>query len=337
MITGDHPATARHIAEQLGIPTGGGVLSGRELSRLTPGQLADRVEDVSVYARVAPEHKLHIVAALQERGHVVAMTGDGVNDAPALKRADIGVAMGVTGTDVAKEAADMVLLDDDFATIVRAVREGRLIYDNVRKFIRYILTSNSGELAVMLLAPFLGLPLPLLPLQILWINLVTDGLPALALSLEPPERRVMSRPPHPPTESIFGRGLGLHVLMAGALMGAVSLGAGYYYWATDHASWQTVVFTTLTLSQMGLALAVRSERDPLYRIGLFSNRALLGSVVLTFALQLAVVYLPPLQSVFKTVALSPADLLVAVLLSTVVFWAVEVRKLIAAGGRPRPA
>lgn len=328
MITGDHPLTAAFIAEQLGISTEGGILTGRDLATLSPEELGRRVEEVSVFARVSPEHKLAIVRALQERGHIVAMTGDGVNDAPALKQADIGVAMGVTGTDVSKEAADMVLLDDDFATIVAAVEEGRVIYDNIRKFIRYILSSNSGELSVMLIAPFVGLPLPLLPLQILWINLVTDGLPALALSLEPPERDIMRRPPHPPSESIFGRGLGVHVLWVGLLMGLVSLGVGYAYRVAGHETWQTQVFTTLTLSQMGLALAVRSERDALFRVGFLSNKALVGSVLLTFGLQLGVVYLPFLQGVFHTHPLSAVDLLVALALSTVVFWAVEGQKWI---------
>ena len=337
MITGDHPVTAVYIAEQLGISTEHSVLTGADLTRMSGEELAGRVGEVSVYARVAPEHKLAIVRALQAEGNVVAMTGDGVNDAPALKKADIGVAMGVVGTDVAKEAADMVLLDDDFATIVAAVEEGRVIYDNIRKFIKYILTSNSGELAVMLAAPFLGLPLPLLPLQILWINLVTDGLPALALSLEPGERHVMSRPPRPPNENIFARGLGVHTLVFGALIAVVSLGAGYYYWAGGSPAWQTMVFTTLTLSQMSLALAVRSERDLLFRVGLFSNKALLGSVVLTFCLQLAVIYVPALQGLFRTVGLKPLDLVVAVLLSTIVFWIVEGQKVVAARSRPQPA
>jgi Ca2+-transporting ATPase len=211
--------------------------------------------------------------------------------------------MGITGTDVSKEAADMVLLDDNFTTIVTAVKEGRTIYDNIRKFIKYTLTSNAGEIWVMLLAPLAGMPLPLLPLQILWVNLVTDGLPGLALSVEPPERDTMSRPPYDPKESIFGRGLGRHVAWVGLLMGLVSLGMGYLTWRAGWENWQTMVFTTLTLSLMGNALAVRS-RESLFKVGLLSNKALLGAVLLTFVLQLAVVYVPFLQNLFKTNALS---------------------------------
>jgi len=247
-------------------------------------------------------------------------------DITDLKKADIGVAMGITGTDVSKEAADMVLLDDNFATIVAAVRDGRVIYDNIRKFIKYTLTSNSGEIWVMLLAPFLGMPLPLLPLQILWINLMTDGLPGLALTLEPAERDTMHRSPYHPKESIFGRGIGRHILWVGLLMGLVSLGMGFWAWQSGQPYWQTMVFTTLTLSQMGHALAIRSSRDSLFKIGLFSNKALLGAVLLTFILQLAVVYLPFMQEIFKTVALPPATLLISLGLSTVVFWGVELEK-----------
>jgi P-type Ca2+ transporter type 2C len=284
---------------------------------------------VPVYARVSPEHKLKIVQALQDLGETVAMTGDGVNDAPALRRADIGVAMGITGTDVSKEAADMVLLDDNFTTIVAAVREGRVIYDNIRKFIRYTMTSNAGEIWVMLLAPFLGMPLPLLPLQILWVNLVTDGLPGLALAVEPAERRIMQRPPNPRGENIFGRGLGIYVLWVGLLMGAVSLGLGYWAWATGHANWQTMVFTTLTLSQMGNVLAIRSERESLFSIGLLSNKPLLGAVVLTFLLQMAVVYVPFLQDLFETAALSASNLAISLMVSTLPFFGVELAKFLA--------
>jgi Ca2+-transporting ATPase len=326
MITGDHPLTAAHIARELRIATHDRVITGQELERMSVEELEEIVEDVPVYARVSPEHKLKIVQALRDRGHIVAMTGDGVNDAPALKKADIGVAMGITGTDVAKEAADMVLLDDNFATIVAAVAEGRAIYDNIRKFIRYTMTSNAGEIWVMLLAPFLGMPLPLLPLQILWVNLVTDGLPGLALTVEPAERNTMRRPPYPPQENIFGRGMARDILWVGLVMGLISLAMGYWAWATGHAAWQTMVFTTLTLSQMGNALAIRSERDSLFKIGLSSNRAMLGTVLLTFALQLAVVYTPLLQGIFKTQALSLDELAISLVTSTVVFWGVELAK-----------
>jgi Ca2+-transporting ATPase len=326
MITGDHPLTAQHIARELGITADGRALTGQELSRMSVEELKSIVEEVPVYARVSPEHKLKIVEALQDRGHIVAMTGDGVNDAPALKKADIGVAMGITGTDVAKESADMVLMDDNFATIVAAVEEGRAIYDNIRKFIKYTMTSNAGEIWVMLLAPFLGMPFPLLPLQILWINLVTDGLPGLALTVEPAERDTMRRPPYPPRENIFGRGIGRDILWVGLLMGLVSLGLGFWAWRTARPNWQTMVFTTLTLSQMGNALAFRSERDSLFTIGLSSNKALLGTVVLTFALQLAVVYVPFLQDIFKTSPMPLPDLAISLILSSVVFWGVELQK-----------
>ncbi|MGD9092292.1 MAG: cation-translocating P-type ATPase [Anaerolineales bacterium] len=326
MITGDHPLTAQSIARDLGIANDGSPVTGQDLDQFSTKELEVIVNTTSVYARVSPEHKLKIVQALQSQGHIAAMTGDGVNDAPALKRADIGVAMGITGTDVSKEAADMVLLDDNFATIVDAVKEGRTIYDNIRKFIKYTLTSNSGEIWVMLLAPFLGMPLPLLPLQILWINLVTDGLPGLALSVEPSEPGVMRRKPFHPNENMFRRGMARHILWVGLLMGIVSLGMGYWAWSTGQREWQTMVFTTLTLSQMGNALAIRSERESIFRIGLLSNIPLMGAVLLTFFLQMAVIYVPFMQQIFKTVPLPPADLVICLVLSTVVFWGVELEK-----------
>jgi len=331
MITGDHPLTAKYIAQQLEIADDGEVLTSRELEGMSRDELEAVAEKTSVYARVAPKHKLRLVQALQDRGHVVAMTGDGVNDAPALKQADIGVAMGVTGTDVSKEASQMVLLDDNFATIVNAVEEGRIVYDNIRKFVKYTMTSNAGEIWVMVLAPFLGMPLPLLPLQILWINLVTDGLPGLALAMEKAEQDTMRRPPYPPKQPIFGRAMVRDIAWIGLLMGAISLAVGYWRWDAGPAAethWRTIVFTTLTLSQMGNALAIRSFRDSLFTIGALSNPALLASVALTFGLQLAVVYWPPLQGIFRTSALSAAELVGCVALSTLVFWAVEAHKLI---------
>ena len=333
MITGDHPLTAWHIAHELGIADGGKMVTGTDLDRLSLDDLRTEVERVSVYARVSPEHKLNIVQALKDRGHIVAMTGDGVNDAPALKKADIGVAMGISGTDVSKEASNMVLLDDNFATIVAAVEEGRVIYDNIRKFIRYLLTTNSGEIWVMFLAPLLGMPMPLIPLQILWINLVTDGLPALALGVEPPERDIMRRKPHNPKASIFSGGLGVHVLWVGLLMAALSLwGAGLYWFGageqTNHQEryFRTLVFTIVALTQMAHVLAIRSGTESLFRSGLFSNKPLLGAVLATILLQLAIVYTPWLQGFFQTVPLTARDLFVAAGLSSVIFVAVEIEK-----------
>lgn len=325
VITGDHPLTAKHIAEELGI-SNGQVLTGQQLNQLTLSELASRVESVSVYARVSPQQKLKIIEALQDRGHIVSMTGDGVNDAPALKKADIGVAMGITGTDVAKEAADMVLLDDNFATIVAAVEEGRVIYDNIRKFLKCSMTGNASSVWIMLLAPLLAMPLPLLPLQILWINLLADGLLALALSVEPAERNTMQRPPYRANENIFGRGVGRDIIWVGLLMGVVFLLLGYKYWSTAQASWQTMVFVTLAFSRMSLALGMRSNLDSLFNIGLGSNKPILGAVALTFILQLAVVYIPWLRSLFQTQPLSTRDLVVSLAISTVGFWAIEIEK-----------
>jgi P-type Ca2+ transporter type 2C len=326
MVTGDHPLTALYIAKELGISTGENILSGRQISEMSTEKLEEVVEKVDVFARVSPENKFNIVQAMQNRGHIAAMTGDGINDAPALRKADIGVAMGITGTDVAKEAADMILLDDNFATIVAAVEEGRTIYDNVRKFIKYTMTSNSGEIWVMLFAPFLGMPLPLLPLQILWINLVTDGLPGLAFAVEPSERDIMNRKPFHPRENIFGRGMGRHIIWVGVLMGMVSLFLGYFVWVLDDIHWQTMVFTTLTLSQMGHAMAIRSTRESLFSIGIFTNKALIGAVLLTFILQMVVVYMPFFQEIFDTKSLSFPHLILCLVLSSVVFWGVEAEK-----------
>tara|TARA_R110002072_G_scaffold13481_2_gene56842 strand:+ start:30416 stop:33238 length:2823 start_codon:yes stop_codon:yes gene_type:complete len=346
MITGDHPLTAACIAADLGLTTGGPsggtaadspVVTGQELVGKTADDLQSVVEDTTVYARVAPIDKLHIVQALQANGHVVAMTGDGVNDAPALRQAHVGVAMGIVGTDVSKEASEMILLDDNFATIVNAVEEGRIVYDNIRKFIRYTMTSNAGEICVMVLGPFFGMPLPLLPLQILWVNLVTDGLPGLALAVEPGERGTMSRPPHLPGEHVLGRGMSIDIVWIGLLMGSVSLVAGWWFHGDGSgpdSHWRTAVFTVLTMSQMGNALACRAERDSLLAIGVFSNPTLIGAVLLTLALQLAVIYLPPMQTLFRTEALSIVELIGCLALSTTVFFAVEMKKVIFKASRP---
>ncbi|MDH3499316.1 MAG: cation-translocating P-type ATPase [Acidimicrobiia bacterium] len=336
MITGDHPATGRAIAARLGIIDAKQVMTGARLAAEQAQGLADHVDAVAVYARTSPEQKLDIVQAWKAHGDIVAMTGDGVNDAPALRAADIGVAMGVAGTEVAKEAADMVLTDDNFATIVTAVGEGRRIYDNIRRFVRYTLTSNSGEIWVMLLGPFVGLPLPLLPVHILWINLVTDGLPGLALGVEPAERRVMQRPPRPPTESVFARGLWQHVLLIGLMMGLIPLGLGVWGDSTDRP-WQTMVFTSLALLQLGHALAVRSEIDSLRTLGLRSNRPLLAAVAGTLALQLLVVYWSPLQNLLNAEALSLLELGIVLAASTLVFWAVELEKAVRRRAEATPA
>ncbi len=341
MITGDHPLTAIFIAEDIGIiaPEEKPVyITGAELTQLTVEELIPVAEKTKVYARVTPRDKLKIVQALQARKEVVAMTGDGVNDAPALKKADIGVAMGRTGTDVAKEAADMVLLDDNFATIVSAVKEGRTIYENILKFIRYTFASNAGEIWTMLLAPFFGMPFPLLPLQILWVNLMTDGLPGIALSVEPPEPDLMQRPPRKLNESPFARGMGFNIIWSGLVLGAVSLLAGYWLWGKgDEPGFRTAVFTTLIMGQLFHSLSLRSQRYSFFTTGLLTNPLLLLTFLLTFIIQLGIIYLPFFQTVFHTKALSLEELLICLALSTATFLAVEIEKFIRRRRRPNPA
>jgi Ca2+-transporting ATPase len=328
MITGDHALTAKAIARQLGIldASEDAVVSGPALAKMSEEELNQTVEHLRVYARVSPEQKLRIVRALQQKGQFVAMTGDGVNDAPALKRADVGVAMGITGTDVSKEAADILLLDDNFATMVGAVRQGRKIYDNIRKFIRFVLTGNTGEILTIFLAPFFGLPIPLLPIHILWVNLVTDGLPGLALASEKAEEDIMQRPPRHPKQSVFAEGLGHHVLWVGLLIALCCLGTQAYALRNGIAHWQTMVFTVLCFSQMGHVLAIRSEKALLFRQGIFSNLPLIGSIGLTFLLHIALLYVPLLNDIFKTQALSLGELSFALGISLVVFHAVELEK-----------
>ncbi len=338
MITGDHPATALAIARQIGLVPGQeaagpgeqdkAVITGAEMALLNDSQLQQTVQTVHVFARVSPQQKVRLVKAIQSNGEYCAMTGDGVNDAPALKNAHIGVAMGKNGTDVAREASDMILLDDNFATIVKAVEQGRRIFDNIRKFIKYTMTSNSGEIWVLLLAPFLGMPIPLLPIHILWINLVTDGLPGLALSVEPKEKGLMARPPRPPTESIFSHGMWQHIVIIGFLIGALSLFA--QGWALHYSPdyWQTMVFTTLTLCQLVQVMVIRSESSSLLSIGLFSNKALLAAVISTLMLQLLVIYTPLGNEWFKTQALPLTELLICCGLASLVFFVVEAEKLL---------
>ena len=328
MITGDHPATAASIARQIGILGPADlVLTGAELKNMPLETYQDIVEKVRVYARVSPEQKLQIVKALQQKHHFVSMTGDGVNDAPSLKKADIGVAMGINGTDVSKEAAHMILLDDNFATIVKAVKEGRRIFENIRKFVKYIMTCNSAEIWTIFLAPLIGLPIPLLPIHLLWINLVTDGLPGLALAGEGAERDIMKKPPRKSGESLFSDGIGFHIVWVGLLMAGVTLGAQAWAIHTKHDNWQTIVFTILAFAQLGHVLAIRSDRFFLFQQGIFSNPPLVGAVVLTILLQLGVIYLPFFNKAFRTAPLTLEELLGCVAAAAIVFHAVELEKL----------
>ncbi|WP_254721743.1 cation-translocating P-type ATPase [Kovacikia minuta] len=336
MITGDHQLTARAVAEELGIAKSGDrVLTGRDLEVMQFPELEQQVGEVSVYARVAPEHKLRIVQALQHKNQIVAMTGDGVNDAPALKQADIGVAMGITGTDVSKDASDMVLLDDNFATIVAAAEEGRVVYTNIRRFIKYILGSNIGELLTIGAAPLLGLGgVPLTPLQILWMNLVTDGLPALALAVEPAEPDVMKRPPHDPSESIFARGLGAYMIRIGIILAILAI--ALMVWAYDYAKttpgdperWKTMVFTTLCVAQMGHALAIRSNTRLTVQLNPFSNPYVITAITLTTILQLMLIYVPFLRNFFGTHYLNGTELAICMGFSALMFVWVELEKLV---------
>ncbi len=335
MITGDHQLTAMAIAQSLGIADADAKsLSGTDLEAMTQADLEAAVKNVNIYARVSPEHKLRIVKALQKDHQIVAMTGDGVNDAPALKQAEIGIAMGITGTDVSKEASDMVLLDDNFATIVAATEEGRVVYTNIRRFVKYILGSNIGELLTIALSPLLLpiLDVPLTPLQILWMNLVTDGFPALALEVEPAEPDVMDRPPHDPQESIFARGLGAYMLRIGVVFAIISVTLmvwAYHYsqQSGDPERWKTMVFTALCLAQMGHAIAVRSSTRLTIEMSPWSNPFVLASVILTFVLQLMLIYVAPLRNFFGTQVLSPFELLICFGFSTLLFVWVEGEKI----------
>ena len=335
MITGDHPDTARAIAESLGIlRAGDSVVVGGELDRLSAADLAAGVERISVFARVTAAHKMKLVGALRQRGQIVAMTGDGVNDAPAIKAADVGVAMGITGTDVTKEAADMVLTDDNFASIVNAVEEGRTIYDNIRKFVHYLLATNAGEVLLMFCAILVGWPAPLVAIQLLWINLATDALPAMALGVEPPEPDVMQRPPRPPNERVITPRRGLRILYHGALNAAVVAIAFYMMYRGDEANLpaaRTAAFATLAFAQLTFSFACRSERYTLPQLGFLSNPWLLGAIGVSALLQLLVLTVPILEPLFKVapVAFAWEWLVIAVLALTPVS-IVEATKLVRA-------
>lgn len=328
MITGDHPATAMSIAKDLNIITADTdlIMTGQELLKISDIELKKIIHNIKVFARVAPEQKIYIVKALQSIGEIVAMTGDGVNDAPALRSADVGVSMGKGGTDVAREASHIILLDDNFATIVLAIKEGRRIYDNIRKFIRFALSGNSGEILTLFLAPFLGLPIPLLPIHILWINLVTDGFPGIALGTEPAEKNIMQRPPRSPKESIFARGLWQHTVWVGFLTAGLTL--AIVAWAKNQGleHWQTMGFTVLTFTQLGHVMAIRSESLSIFTLGFRTNKALWITVLMTFIVHLAVLYLPVMNKVFKTSPLSFFELGLCIVVSSAVFICVEIEK-----------
>lgn len=339
MITGDHPLTANYIARKLNIDREDHFISGGELAKLSENELRKKVEEVSVYARVSPEHKLRIVKALQQNGHVVAMTGDGVNDAPALKQADIGVAMGITGTDVSKEASDMVLRDDNFATIVAAIEEGRVIYDNIRKFVKFSIAGNLGKVLVMVFVPLItminfrsgldSISIPLLPLQLLWLNLLTDGLLGVGLGVEPAETSTMKRPPIPPKSNIFSEGIGGQILRTGIIIGMISITIGIYSWSNKDAHWQTMMFSGIAFAQMWQALATRSFKDSIFKSGLFSNIPMIILILLVLGMQMSAIYLPFLQVFLTTDPLTFTELLACIGISSIVWIESEIEKILA--------
>jgi Ca2+-transporting ATPase len=332
MITGDHKVTAVAIARELGMLNEDALaLSGEELDRLSPDEFETRVEKIQVYARVSPEHKLRIVRAWREKGEVVAMTGDGVNDAPAVKEADIGVAMGITGTDVTKEVSDMVITDDNFASIVAAVEEGRAIYDNVKKFVHYLLSCNLGEIMVMFISSLIGWPIPLLPIQILWVNLVTDGLPALGLGFDPPDPDIMSRQPRKPDEPIItGNRAGL-MTVQGLFIALCALLAFSYVLFVEKEGIErarTAAFIVLSVSQLFHAFNCRSQMKSSFELGIFSNLELVYAFLVSLTLQLSVVYIPFFQKIFKTRNLTGFDWVLVLVLSSLSLWGMEIVKLL---------
>ncbi|MFH1484840.1 MAG: calcium-transporting P-type ATPase, PMR1-type [Chloroflexota bacterium] len=347
MITGDHKLTAVAVAKELGLLKEGGLaVTGGELDKMGDEEFERAVERIQVYARVSPSHKLRVVDALQKKGYVTAMTGDGVNDAPALKKADIGVAMGITGTDVSKEAAAMILVDDNFASIVAAVEQGRGIFGNIKKYLAFLLSCNAGEILLMIVAGLLGLPLPLIAIQLLWLNLTTDGLPALALAIDPADPDIMDRSPRDPKQGIFTGALISFILIVGVLIAIASFFV-FFHWADvdpgDHPDivrkGQTMAFTTITMFEMFNVFNCRSDRFSIFKIGFFSNKWMVYAVALSIAMQVAVVQIPFLQPLFHTVGLEPVDWLVIVVVSSLALWAVELWKFAASRinkGRPSP-
>jgi Ca2+-transporting ATPase len=339
MITGDHPSTAGALALELQIAGAADrIVTGRDLDSMSDEELGAQVEKIAVYSRVTAEHKLRVVKAWKDRGEIVAMTGDGVNDAPAVKAADIGIAMGITGADVTKEASDMVLTDDNFASIVNAVEEGRGIFDSIQKFIHFLLAANASEILLMFFAALAGWPVPLVAIQILWVNLVTDGLPALALGMEPPERDVMRRPPRPPRQRVIDLWSGLVLLVHGALLAAVAaIGFAAVHQADDSRLSQarTVAFCVLAFSQLFYSFGCRSQRYTLPELGLFTNPYLFGAIAVSALLQLAVVTLPAAQPIFEVAAHSAREWLLVFGLSLTPVTIVEVFKLIRAAWRAR--
>jgi Ca2+-transporting ATPase len=331
MITGDQALTAKAIGERLEIiDKNGTAITGADLHNLSEEELQREAEKVFVYARVSPEQKLNIVKALQRNGEFVAMTGDGVNDAPSLKQADIGLAMGITGTDVAKDASDMILLDDNFATIVKAVKEGRRIYENIRKFILYILSCNLSEILTLLVAPLLGFAIPLLPIHILWINLVTDGLPGIELVAEPAEKGIMKYPPRPPKENLFAGGFAMRIILSGIVL---TLAAIFIQWwavgkGYDVITQQTMVFTALCFVQLANALSCRSFHHSLFAKGIFSNKAMWITIIITIILQILLIYVPFLHPVFKTTSLNREAITMIGLVSIISLLCIELLKFI---------
>jgi Ca2+-transporting ATPase len=328
MITGDHIRTATIIAERLGLfhAADDQVLTGSKMKSMSDEELNRSAEKVRVYARISPELKLKIIKALQANGEYVAMTGDGVNDAPALKHADIGIAMGITGTDTAKESADLILLDDNFTSIVAAVKEGRRIFDNILKFIRYILTGNVIEVLTIFLAPFFSLPIPLLPVHILWINLVTDSLPGLALVAEPADAGIMNRPPRSPSQGIITRSLVFQIIWVCSLFTGLGLGL-QAYGINHHLHWQTMVFTVIALGQLFLAIVVRSDHQPFFKLNVFANPVLLMVVISTLCIQLSMVYIPVFNKLLKTEPLTLYELAISLGVSLLIIPIVEMEKL----------